>query len=622
MKRIILSVSVITAACFAAAPASAQIAAPGDISGKTIIAIMSAPNAETEILTFGDATFTQTGPQSGYGDYSWTRTDAGHGVLMLTNQEPGTDFGDVSTVDLAFKNNYAGSITGQVVFAGSGSKLLKGSFAFDITRPTLGISSPKPGAKWSNSVLTVTGKAADKVGVAKVWCQLNTGGWLPATGTTNWSATVPLLTPGTNTLAAYADDTSGNHSLTNRIKFNYLVPAALTLQIVGQGTVTPNDNGKLLAINNNYTLKAAAAKGFGFSYWSGGVPMTTASTLNFTMASNLTIIANFKDAAKPVVKITSPAMNLKWSGTNITVTGTAGDNVGVTGVGLQLNNGGWTAAQSANGYTNWTATNLPVVTGPNVLQAYAVDKAGNASLTNVIKFTGVSASGPGFAPKSLSGYAGAVKPTGGGQSIAMTWGDDTWAQTGTSGDTNADDYCAGTYTYVLTGPNTAVMTNVDIGMMSWLGTTNVTTVNLTFTSATSGSYFWTCGNDSGSGTIKFSNVKNLVPASVAGRTAHISVKGTQVTNVGFDTDGTFKSSVVLSSTTYTSEGTYTFTQFSPTVAVLKRVWTAPANIAGDVEYAEVIFTSANSGDIFGSYYKHLGYASNPDVVGLGTFTAQ
>ena len=44
--------------------------------------------------------------------------------------------------------------------------------------------------------------------------------------------------------------------------------------------------------------------------------------------------------------------------------------------------------QSANDFTNWTATNLPVIFGNNIVQAFAVDAAGNVSLTNAVKFLG------------------------------------------------------------------------------------------------------------------------------------------------------------------------------------------------------------------------------------------
>ena len=72
--------------------------------------------------------------------------------------------------------------------------------------------------------------------------------------------------------------------------------------------------------------------------------MSVNPALTFMMASNLTIIANFKDAVKPTNAITFPLANEKWSNSVITVTGKAGDNVGVVGVGVQINNGGWQAA--------------------------------------------------------------------------------------------------------------------------------------------------------------------------------------------------------------------------------------------------------------------------------------
>ena len=478
----------------------------------------------------------------------------------------------------------------------------------DITRPTLSITSPKTGQKWSNSVFTVTGKCGDNVAVSNVLISLNGGAWASATllnNGSNWTGQV-TLTPGTNTISAYAIDTSGNLSLTNTVKLDYILSAPLTVQIVGEGTLTPNYNGQFLAISNSYTMKAAATNGFAFYYWGGGVPMSSNPTLTFTMASNLTITANFKDVTKPVAAITFPVANQKWSNSVITVTGKASDNVGVIGVSIQINNGGWTLAQTANGFTNWTAANLPVIFGTNIIQAYAVDAAGNVSVTNEVKILGV------LAPESLSGYAATVKRSGGGSNVVVTWGDSTWSQTGTGNDTNADDYCAGSYTYMQTGPNTAVLTNMDIGMLSRLGTTNVTTVNLTFISATSANCAWTNENGSGTGTMTFSQVSNLVPATLAGETIqYYSIAGRAIAATTLDTDGTYTN---IEANGGTGSGTYTFTQYSPTVVIFE----ATSN-DGSVTYDELTFTSATTGQVADSYYGNPAYGSNPDVKGLGTF---
>jgi len=264
----------------------------------------------------------------------------------------------------------------------------------DTNRPTVSITNLVSGQRVSNAVITVSGKAADNWQVTGVNVQANYGGWTSAVGTNNWSARLNL-TAGTNLVQAYAVDNSGNVSLTNTIKINYVPSSPLTVQIVGAGSVTPNYNGACLAIGSTYMMTATASNGFAFYYWGGGVTMTTNKTLTFTMSSNLSITANFRDVTKPAMPaITFPVANQKWSNATITVTGKASDNVGVTDVGVQINNGGWVAAGTINGFANWTATNLPVSFGTNIIQAYAMDAAGNVSPTNVVRFVANGVPGP------------------------------------------------------------------------------------------------------------------------------------------------------------------------------------------------------------------------------------
>jgi hypothetical protein len=619
MKRIILSLLTVASVLLTTSNGrAATIAAPDSVSGMTAIAKMTAPKAETLVVVFGGSTYTDNLGE--YGTYTYAKTDASHCVLVMTQQSPGSNYGDVNTLDLAFKNNYSGGISGQVAFAGGGSNSLKGSFTFDITAPTLMVTAPRPNAKVTNGTFTVTGTARDNVAVSNVWWQVNSNGWQLASQVnntwSNWTATATLV-PGPNILQAYAVDTSGNVSKISTVKLTYILTSPLTVQINGSGAVSPNDNGKFLNIGASYTLRAVPARGFGFYYWSGtNVTMSSNATLKFTMSSNLTIIANFKDTAKPVATTTYPTANLKWGGTNITVTGKASDNVGVVGVWVQMNGGGWMAVNSANGYTNWSVADLPVVIGPNVVQTYAVDTAGNVSLTNTVKFTGVSPSSSGFAPASLSGYAATIKISGKSQTIAMTWGDDTWAQTGTGNDTNADDYCAGTYTYIQTGPNTAVMTNTDIGMMSALGTTNVTTIYLTFTKTTAGTCTWTNGNDSGTATLTFSQVKDLVPASLAGKT--LTARGSVII---FAADGTYINPASANNGEVPDYGTYAFTQYSPTVAILQLNSNDPMdNYYGAVAYLETTFTSSSNINIAQSWYQNPSFGAYPDDWGQATGT--
>lgn len=260
----------------------------------------------------------------------------------------------------------------------------------DTTRPTVTITTPVANAHLSNQMATVTGKASDNVSVASAWVSSDGVNWLTATGTTNWTAAVPL-NPGANTILAYAVDTSGNVSLTNKVNVTYIVSAVLTVQTnqPGWGTVSPSYNNTSLQISNTYTITATAKPGFAFTNWTdGGTVLTNKPTLKFTMESNLVFIANFVDVQKPTISITNIPVSGKVSNDTFTVKGKAGDNVGVASVWYNLNNGGWSniGMDSSNNFTNWNV-DLTLLPGLNTIAAYAVDAAGNVSLTNTVRVT-------------------------------------------------------------------------------------------------------------------------------------------------------------------------------------------------------------------------------------------
>jgi hypothetical protein len=257
--------------------------------------------------------------------------------------------------------------------------------------PQLTISSPKPGQSLTNPSLLASGAVTDKAAVTAVHYQLNGGSWTlatPANSWASWTANLDLRS-GANTLSAYAVDASGSISRTNTVKFTYVLVAPLEVGIgvlgsVIPGTVTPNDDGKLLDIGAQYTLTAKAEKGFAFADWSGSISTNT-PTLTFVMASNLSFTANFVDVTRPVLAILSPKVHQTLSTAAFSVTGRASDNVGVAQVLYQLNGTGWAPALTSNEWTNWTA-DVTLSPGANVVQAYAEDAAGNRSLTNSVSF--------------------------------------------------------------------------------------------------------------------------------------------------------------------------------------------------------------------------------------------
>jgi uncharacterized repeat protein (TIGR03803 family) len=273
--------------------------------------------------------------------------------------------------------------------------LYTNGFAFSIALPaetippTLSITNVPTGLRVSNAVFNVSGKAADNVAISNVLVSVDGGSWNPATDLNNWASwTLSVsLNPGTNTIAAYAVDTSGNVSATNTVKLIYTESSPLTVGTNGAGIISPNDNGKSLIVGSIYSLVAKPAKGCTFVKWTdGGTLLTTNATLKFQMSVGLDFVANFLDMTKPTVTITSPKPNAKIITPSISVTGKAADNVGVTGVWYQINNGGWTPANGTSGFKTWTISSLPVSTGTNVLNAYAEDAAGNFSTTNKVVF--------------------------------------------------------------------------------------------------------------------------------------------------------------------------------------------------------------------------------------------
>jgi hypothetical protein len=115
----------------------------------------------------------------------------------------------------------------------------------DRVKPTLLITNLAAGRHVSNQLFIVKGWARDNAGVSNVLYRLTNDlsdtGWLPATSPnnfTNWSASLTLQ-PGTNTISAYAIDTSGSLSATNTIKFVATFSAPPPASSVADGAAVP-----------------------------------------------------------------------------------------------------------------------------------------------------------------------------------------------------------------------------------------------------------------------------------------------------------------------------------------------------------------------------------------------
>ncbi len=161
----------------------------------------------------------------------------------------------------------------------------------DFVLPKVAISEPVANARLTNPAVIVQGTATDDRLVREVLYSLNSGDFTNASGTNLWLAPV-LLRPGMNTFAVKSVDGASNVSAVVTRKFIHVVAIPLDVQIVGDGRVTPDYDGRLLEVGRRYTVTAVPAVSNLFAFWSGGASAVR-PVLTFDMSSNLVLVANF-----------------------------------------------------------------------------------------------------------------------------------------------------------------------------------------------------------------------------------------------------------------------------------------------------------------------------------------
>ncbi|HEX4265005.1 MAG TPA: choice-of-anchor tandem repeat GloVer-containing protein [Verrucomicrobiae bacterium] len=489
--------------------------------------------------------------------------------------------------------------------------------AADTTAPTIKAVSPTSKTTVNSNLFTATGTASDNVGVALVYYQLNGGDWTPAASFnswTNWTAANLNLTPGLNTIKFTAKDLSGNFSATNTVSFTYVVsaPLVVTVNLPGGGTFKPTLNGQLLQIGKSFSISFKAAKGFAFVKWSGSTD-TTSPKISFLMASNLAFTAIVKDITRPVNVILTPTKGQTLTGATPMATGKAMDNVGVAAVWYKVNSGPWTMANVLNG-TNWQTADLSSVllSGADSISAYAIDAAGNISLTNTIAFLYAVHQSADWAPDSLNGLLATVTPANGSPE-SVGFDISAFAQASTTGSTDSQDYGAGAYIYLKIDTNLA-----QLSLMATtppISSNNVGPVDLVFTNPYSGFF---SNEDSGDlGGINFTIAHSFVPTTLTGKTVSaVSTGGGKTVKIKLATAVAFTKTPANNSHSGSSSGTYTFTRFGPVNGMLAFSFTSPGD-AGQSAYVQLTFTSATGGTYFAMIFDSLGNLTDTDA---GSFT--
>jgi uncharacterized repeat protein (TIGR03803 family) len=344
-----------------------------------------------------------------------------------------------------------------------------------------------------------TGPVSANISIVAVYFSVNNSAWVSGgvPNNTSWLAARLYLAPGSNTVAAYFQDSAGSVSATNTVTLDAVVPtSALVTNVPGTPVTTNWNSGSnpvqifegggigaqplaLPFFPNSYPITALPGDVVFLLNANGGHnPTNWAAVVNFfnpgdptgtiglvatkyqtffpanptpnyfagitlfpnvvyvpiiTTVTNVGIIAYYDEpgpdngifsgqwgdfelaaAIQPngfAATIISPIRDAYVTASPLTVTGiaTATNGQTIANVKIQLNNGSWVNATTANGWTNWSAMVSPIP-GPNTIAAYAVDSSSNVSITNSVIFDYV-ASAP--APRLAIIHSGA--------NVVLTW---------------------------------------------------------------------------------------------------------------------------------------------------------------------------------------------------------
>lgn len=366
----------------------------------------------------------------------------------------------------------------------------------DSTPPALSVTTPIADRGYA-SLSTVTGTASDagsglalpvtvvlyRYAVGKTAAGYWAGGtsWTtsysaasnerPASGTTNWSLSLPSLATGQYYVRATAKDNVGNTTVGPNTSFwiDSTAPASVTFTAPAasayinnlnsvSGTAADNSGGSGIA-RVDLLIKRSDGNYWNGSGWSttstplgtvvsgttwsrstampGGANLSngaytlTATAYDKTGNSKVASISCTVDTALPTISVTAPVNNTMYSSLSST-TGTAADTGGSglstikvllyrygnasTAAGYWAGSSTWTATYSAasneraaSGTTSWSLTLPTLAYGQYIMHATAWDKASNATTSaNVIFWKSSGTSTVSYSTGSASASGGSI----------------------------------------------------------------------------------------------------------------------------------------------------------------------------------------------------------------------
>lgn len=292
-----------------------------------------------------------------------------------------------------------------------------GEVGGDTTPPVVSITAPANAATVSGSAVSITATATDDSGtVSGVQFRVDGNDIVPEDTSSPFGITwnSASVSNGSHALTAVARDPSGNMTTSSTITVT--VSNADTTPPVVSITAPANAatvSGSAVSITATATDNSGTVSGVQFKHgttnigvedtsspfavsWdttglaNGSYALTAVArdpTGNTTTSSTITVtVSNGGDTTPPVVTIVLPLEGATVSGTIVTVSATASDNVGVAGVQFKLDGVNLGSEQCcASNDIVWNTTTTS--DGAHVLTALARDAANNTTLSTAVNVT-------------------------------------------------------------------------------------------------------------------------------------------------------------------------------------------------------------------------------------------
>jgi Bacterial Ig domain/Divergent InlB B-repeat domain/Putative binding domain, N-terminal len=247
------------------------------VSRQTLVANLN--NANDLVLDATNIYWVESGDYNGTnGSVRQMPLDGGPIITLATNlAQPTAITMDSSNVYWLEFNN-GGTTRSALKWAA------KASTTSDTIPPSVSIANPSDGAQLNESMISVSGTAADDTSVAFIELRLNAGVWQTATGTTNWTGSVSLVS-GTNTIEARSRDIAGNYSVIASVIAVYSSPDTKLPQTIVFGPL----NNQVVG-DAPFPLSATASSGLPVSLSVLSGPVILSSNLVTITGAGLAVL--------------------------------------------------------------------------------------------------------------------------------------------------------------------------------------------------------------------------------------------------------------------------------------------------------------------------------------------